>query len=148
MDPRWLTLSGVPGCGKTHTARQILGKAAQSNPGNGSIWMGSAPRPRCLWIDASVFGQRVKGGDYGLPASFGGDWCVVFDDLGAEYDKSGFLADAIYRFCNARLGKWTVFTTNYTLGEIADRLDQRIASRLIRDGSEFLKIEAGDYALR
>ena len=34
-----------------------------------------------------------------------------------------------------------------TVAEIADRIDARIASRLIRDSNVFLTIEAGDYAL-
>ncbi len=33
---------------------------------------------------------------------------------------------------NARLGKWTVITSNLNIGQIAERLDVRISSRLMR----------------
>lgn len=145
---RWLTLTGVPGCGKTFVASQLFRLGAKANPGGKGIWIGSRPRPASVWLSASEFGQRMKSGDWFLPESLANEWLVAIDDLGAEHDKSGFLADALYRACNARLGKWTIFTTNFTLGEIADRLDQRIASRLIRDGNEVFSIDAGDYAGR
>lgn len=153
---RWLTLIGDPGVGKTMIARQILQQSKLSNPGNVPLWIsgGSAgdcernPRPECVWIDASRFARRLLQGDFDLPESYFNDWCVVFDDLGAARDtQTNFIADAIYRFANSRLGKWTVWTSNFDLKVINDQLDPRIASRLIRDENRLLKIDARDYAL-
>lgn len=85
-----------------------------------------------------------------------GDWLnkpardtffLVIDDLGAERDSSGFVKDKMFELLNARMGKWTLITTNLSLKNIAENYDARIASRLIRDGNIFMRINAGDYWL-
>jgi len=154
---RWLTLLGDPGVGKTMMARQMLAQSRLSNPGGGSgVWISGTsagdternPRPKCVWIDASAFAKRMLNGQYDEPENYFNDWCVVFDDLGAARDTStNYIADAIYRFANSRLGKWTIWTSNLRLQEISARLDPRIASRLIRDENRLIEIEARDYAL-
>lgn len=153
--PRWLTFTGVAGCGKTMLARQIFAQARSYSPGNVAIWHAGEGyyreenrRPECVWLEAAVFSSRMKEGEYDLPEYLKPDWIVCLDDLGASRDKSDFIADGIYRFCNARLGRWTLFTTNLTLEELADRIDQRVVSRLIRDQNAVCQIKAGDYAMK
>jgi len=145
---RWLTITGRSGTGKTMLARQILERSRHSNPGRHASWPGRTTRPACRFIDEAEFADRLRGGEYGLAQTFANDWCVVFDDLGAARDPNAFLADQVYRFCNVRLGKWTVFTSNFNLREIQDRIDERVASRLIRDRNKGVRIKAEDYALR
>lgn len=58
------------------------------------------------------------------------------------------VADALFRLANARIGRWTVWTSNLTHREISDSIDARLASRLIRDGNKGIRITAPDYALR
>ena len=139
----WLTFFGRAGTGKTFLARQILEESRKFNPGRHSLWVPpgnpvgtlqeSQRRPYCIWIDATRFSERLKGGEYNLPESYATDWCVVFDDLGASRDKTDYVPEAIYRFAASRLGKWTVWTTNLTPDEVANRLDQWLTSRLFRD---------------
>lgn len=152
---RWLTLSGKAGCGKTMLARQVLQRSKQSNPGRSGPWVRQepsgpyrGPRPECVWIDATDFAQRLRDGEYDLPESYRYDWCVIFDDMGTARDKSDFIAEAIFRFCASRLGRWTMFTTNLALSEISDGIDERVSSRLIRDGNTMIRIDSGDYALK
>lgn len=157
VETRWLTLSGMQGCGKTMLARQLYDRCKPFNPGAASLWVGGRDvltdrnrRPAALWMTAVEFADRCYR-DRGYPEYLARDFLVVIDDLGAAQEDAGamrWLAAAIYRLCNARLGSWTIFTTNWTLKEIADRLDPRVASRMIRDANQFLTIAAGDYALR
>ncbi len=153
LAPYWLTLSGVNGCGKTFLANQLGQHAQRVSP------YASAPyerdktddndrRPRVVWFDEVNFVKRCRDGEYDLPEYLGRDWLVIIDDLGASRDKTGFAGDMLFRLCNARIGKFTMFTTNLDLPNIANRIDARITSRLIRDGNTFIRIEAGDYALR
>jgi DNA replication protein DnaC len=85
---------------------------------------------------------------YDLPEYLAHEWLVLFDDLGAKRDGKDVLADAIMRLANQRLGKWTLWTTNLSLDEIAKRIDARVSSRLIRDENRLVTITAGDYAKR
>ena len=161
-EPRWLTFAGVCGCGKTFLALQIFAQAEHHNPGNpkrNPIWpsdWATSPRtsldgfrrPRCVWMTANQFAARMRGGDYQLPEYLAEDFLVAIDDIGAARDTTNFIADALYRLCNVRLGRWTLFTTNLTLGDIEAQIDGRVASRLIRDANSMVDIDAGDYALR
>lgn len=153
--PYWLTLSGVHGCGKTMLARQIFAQSRRHNPGDkSSIWVSGSGvhdeqnrRPRCVWYHAHDFGDTMKDGVWNLPEYLQADFCVVLDDLGAARDKSDFLSDALYRLADRRMHRWTVWTTNLTLDEIASKLDARISSRLVRDENAIVSITAKDYAL-
>jgi DNA replication protein DnaC len=152
---RWLTLIGVCGSGKTMLARQIFRAAEASNPGNMPLWsLGTGVRherdrrPRCVWLTATEFADRMLGGEWDLPEHLAADFLVAIDDVGAARDtKANHIAEALYRLCNVRLGKWTLFTSNLNLSDIAAKIDERVASRLIRDGNVVHRITAGDYAM-
>lgn len=153
--PHWLTISGLCGTGKTMLAKQLFDKSKPVNPGAASLWVHDMSlreedrrRPRCVWLTAADFAKRIREKEFDLPEYLRADWLVVIDDLGAERDPTAFVADSIYRLCNGRMGKWTVFTSNLDLPEIARQIDERVASRLIRDGNIFHRITAKDYALR
>ena len=153
---RWLTLSGLYGCGKTHLAKQIFTEAERINPAsykNAPFWEadpdGKAQRrPKARWHSERSFSSIVRGGDWGYPYYLGSDFFVCLDDLGSERDNSAFIATNLFDLANARCGKWTLFTTNLTLAEIDARVDGRLASRLIRDDNVFIRIKARDYALQ
>jgi DNA replication protein DnaC len=150
---RWLTLAGTQGCGKTMLARQVWDRVRRlHNPGRHSVWLGTADtgdrRPNCVWLDYAKFTARLRNGEYDLAQYLRDDFLVVLDDIGAARDTTEFVADHLFNLCNQRLGRWTIFTTNLTLNEVRDRIDPRVASRLVRDQNVVVQIKAGDYALR
>lgn len=159
--PYWLTLQGVNGCGKTMLMRQVFKEAKRINPGNPANnaiwppdWEGLAQgvnvytnaRPYCLIFDESGLASRMRNGDFGLPASLRSDYFVALDEIGVARDPTNFVADAVAQLCENRIGRWSMFATNLTLAEIAERMDARISSRLIREGNRFMAIKARDYA--
>jgi hypothetical protein len=155
-DPYWLTITGAQGVGKTMLARETFEFArANCNPGRHSLWIAgtgtyheSNRRPNCVWFSAAGFKDQMLGGDYDLPEYLRHDYLVVIDDLGAANDtRGGALADGMYRLADQRAHRWMIWTTNLTLTEIAERLDPRISSRLIRDDNKLVHIDATDYAL-
>lgn len=160
-DPYWLTLQGTFGCGKTMLMRQVHREAKRINPGNPAncpIWPPdwqtnkdleyNSRRPYAHLYDEGGLISRMRAGHYELPRELGGDWFVAVDEVGIVRDPTNFVAEAIATLCETRLRKWTMFATNLSLQEISERMDARIASRMLRDGNKFISITAGDYALR
>src|ERR1043166_9356207 len=86
--PRWLTYTGVPGCGKTMLARQVFEAARAHNPGEThTLWCTGTGfyderrrRPRRVWLSATEFADRMRRGEYDLPEYLGADFLVVLDD--------------------------------------------------------------------
>ena len=145
--PRWLTLLGPSGTGKTFLARMIYQIAIQnlrSYEGRDG-W----PHARLIrWVNWRKFCDLVRSGDYTRTEYVIEPWMAVLDDVGAEYDPSGFLTSKLDRVINERLRRWTVVTCNLSLEEISEKLDRRIASRMIRDGNKVIEVNATDFALR
>jgi hypothetical protein len=161
--PYWLTLIGINGCGKSMLMRQVFKEAQRVNPGNPSnnrIWppnwqefgggvnVYTNTRPYCLLFDEGAFAGQMRDGDYYLPRNLRSDYFVGFDELGVARDPTNFIADAVTQLCENRLGRWTTFASNWSLKDIAERMDARISSRMIRDGNVVVSIRAGDYAAR
>jgi DNA replication protein DnaC len=160
-EPYWLTLLGRFGCGKTMLARQTFDAASQINPGNPMInpiwppnWSNQtrrtydAERPSCFYFDEKDFAQRMRGGEFQLPESVRGDFLVVLDELGFARDPTNFVAEAIARLAQSRIRGWMIWCSNLSLNNIAERIDGRVMSRLIRDENRVVQITAPDYALR
>jgi hypothetical protein len=160
-DPYWLTLQGPFGCGKTMLMRQVFEQAKRINPGNPAnnpIWppewesseqhVYTGRRPYALIYDEGGMASRMRAGQYDLPRELRDDYFVALDEIGVTRDPTNFIAEAISTFCDVRLRSWTMLATNLSLQEIADRMDGRIASRILRSGNKFIAITAGDYALR
>lgn len=161
-EPYWLTLTGVNGCGKSYLGRQIFEQAKRVNPGNPAnnpIWPPAAleswgrgvntytaSRPYALWYDEGGMASRMRAGDYELPRGLRDDFFVALDELGATRDTTNFVSEAVGTLAEARLGRWSFFATNLTLAEIADKMDARISSRLVRDANRVVVIKARDYA--
>jgi hypothetical protein len=75
--------------------------------------------------------DHLRDGDYEIMCAVCDDWFVAPDDIGAER-ASEFSVSKLDQIVDARLGKWTVITCNFTCEQIADQMDVRIASRLGR----------------
>lgn len=152
--PRWLSLVGRPGSGKTHLARQIAAFMRERGESlyNANVRAGLDPKGQnyeTAWSYAQegpIFAKWLKVIDAGRNSDFGPafrtgrDWCKVIDDIGAEgMDGNGrpyaFAVNTLGKVADQRVGKWTVITSNYTRKELAELFDPRISSRMIRDGS-------------
>ena len=107
-----------------------------------------SPRRRGGFIGWRKIVDQLRNGDYGIMDAVCNDWFVALDDIGAER-ASDFSVSKLDQIIDARLGKWTVITCNFTREEIAEHMDVRIASRLGRANDVIVdNISVLDYSIR
>jgi DNA replication protein DnaC len=152
-NPRWLSFLGDVGTGKTHLARRISRYFRAQLDGN--LIPGQDPakrqyRMRGGFISWRVVAGALRNGDFSVLRDLEDDYFVVLDDIGSEYmSMSDFVTSKLDQLLDARLGKWTVITANLSLEQIGKFLDMRIASRLLRGGSEVIDLkDVPDFSLR
>lgn len=148
----WLSLLGNSGVGKTMLARAILRWAHkhQENKKDPTYDLTVEVKYReCGMLKWSQCCNYMINGDYGWLPQAKRDWLLVIDDIGVEYDKVRALANSkLYEILEARRGRWTVITANMSLEQVGTKVDPRVASRLLRDESVVIEVEALDYAVR
>lgn len=114
---RWLFIHGRPGAGKSHLAfnaarvlrefrRKTLTKRAADIAND--LREGNSHLMHQIW----------------LPSPF-----MVIDDIGSEY-YTDFITAQWFDLLDARIGKWTIITSNLTPAQIGKRYDTRIQSRI------------------
>lgn len=167
LPPRWLTLCGYPGIGKT-----FLAKLSRDWLHKYGRWIYEHKvRPTVPDFEndyRTLFGYAQEGGyffkwsrmldtmrdgDYGHINFVVEGWVRIIDDLGTEViGRDGlptpFAMNTMAKLADRRVGKWTLFTTNYNRRSIAEVFEPRIASRMMRDGSVIIECSAIDYNLR
>lgn len=141
--PRWLTLLGASGAGKTHLTRALWKEVRRRCDWNPS---------RCAYTPAFThwpnFVDKLRSGEWYPFLDDMKRWPFLFlDDIGAERDPTGFAADRLSTLLACRVGRWTAITGNLGVADI-EAMDVRIASRMRRGGSVVVEVTAMDYALR
>lgn len=146
--PRWLSLLGWPGAGKTYLARKVWNWYRRSDLFRAKMVNDEAVYPGqwCNWPEMA--GELSGNEGYGTLEDLQTETLVVLDEIGADRDRHGHVRDCLGRLCSLRVNKWTVITSNLSLGDVQRHLDTRIASRMMRDGSVVVDVEVPDFALR
>jgi hypothetical protein len=160
--PRWLTLVGASGCGKTYIARRICDFVRKHGEGVYNAQR-HGDHPETLWAyvtEGGLFSKWLKildagrEGDFGPAHRAGRAWFKCVDDLGAEGLERGgtaydFSRNLMGKLSDQRIGKWTVFTSNYNRKQIAETFDTRISSRMMRDGNVIVDLShVRDFNIR
>jgi DNA replication protein DnaC len=159
--PRWLTLLGTSGAGKTMLAKRIAKLFRYHRQGqidwkrtegtkNERTPMGRIVRWKGGFIHWGLaISERMLRGDYAFLDDLKEYDFFAIDDLLSEYERHRELsASTLYGVLERRLGKWTVLTANASLKQLSERLDPRIASRMIRGGGVVVQVDVVDWNLR
>jgi len=140
-----LIFSGGSGTGKTHLASAILRELVKS--GKVSGWRSSGifkSVPELLAEIRATYRNNSGDDEKTLIEEYSDTQYLVLDDFGAEKTTEWSIStlyliiDRRYRECLP-----TIITTNLTLDEIAEKFDQRIASRL--SSARIITIKGADY---
>lgn len=156
--PHWLSYLGTSGAGKTMLAKWIKGVFRQNLdwqidwPATEATKTDSRPHGRIMrhrggyqtWANVA---RDLRNGEYRKFDDLCDLTFLVVDDIGAEHG-SEFVNSKLYELCSRREQKWTVFTANLSLSDIEQRIDARIASRMIRHGSVVVDVNVPDFNLR
>lgn len=139
--PRWLSLVGASGTGKTHCARRLWKWAKDRADFSATQYVTEA----FYWPD---FVDELRGGNAYDRFNDLKKWPVLFlDDIGAERDPTGFAAEKLNTLLGCRMSKWTLLTSNKDFDALA-AVDGRISSRLIRDENICVGIKTQDFSTR
>ncbi len=146
--PHWISFLGPSGIGKTHLAKKIgefyrMQARYYRHPIAGALLVRSGGYTESWRKRANDLREK----NYSRFRDMQNDHLLVLDDIGSEHE-SKFVISKLDELLDARLQKWTVITANFSLEQISEKMDARIASRMIRNGSVVIDCDVEDYNLR
>ncbi len=146
----WLTLLGRSGIGKTHLATKIYDRVRRKRECERIITPERHSSFLIRKIKWRTFVDEIMSGNWSITSWLIEPHFLYLDEFGDEAKGTREIVFSKFgNVCDARLGKWTLFTGNQSYTNIAET-DARIASRMLRQGNVI--IDAGDkvqdYALR
>lgn len=148
----WLTFCGDSGTGKTLLSKLCVKFFREWLDGFKDERFDPVTEVRYRKGGMKNWGNVVRDmieGDFSGIRDLREDWIVCLDDIGAEYTRNKDLSiSKLYEILNGREGLFTIITANLSLAQIAEQMDTRIASRLIRNGSVVVEVQTTDYNLR
>lgn len=166
-EPRWLTLLGPSGNGKTWLAERIndwirrYGETMYDRNHRTKIDPDHRDYLACylyaqegrVMVKWGQVIEECRGRDFRRYERACKDFYKVIDDLGANCanasgDITPFAVQTIAEVLERRLRRWTVITSNFTRKQFAEKFDVRISSRLMRDRNVIVETNARDYAIR
>lgn len=141
MSPRWLTLMGGTGVGKTHCGNRLWSVFSKK-----FAWHAMDFIHKPVYWPKFIASLRSGSGYAQLEEMQ--RWPMLFiDDIGAERDTTGFAAEQLNTLLGCRMDRWTLITTNLYLKNLGE-IDPRIADRAIRSPNIFCEVKAKSHSLR
>lgn len=149
-NPVSLLLIGNYGTGKSHLAvsiaKEVIDKHARS-----SLFM---PTPKLLTKLRSTYNKGSHQTEDQIIKDLSEVDLLVIDDLGAEQTKTNhdtneqsWATSKIFEIIDNRIGRHTIFTTNYDVKELQTRIGGRNFSRMM-ENTHVVKMYGDDYRLR
>jgi len=143
----WLSLVGKSGVGKTMLATDVYNTIDKHFRQYAKLTGQKCFFDFGFWSIADVANAMREGaGD--VHAGLSALDLLLIDDIGAEKDTTGFVKGKLCELLSARVGKWTILTSNLSLKAISENYDARIADRLIRDENILVDVQTQSYAIR
>lgn len=138
VSPRWLTVCGRSGTGKTMLMTELFNFCERNFRSSSKMDGDRASLISFVSVSSLKLANDFREGfrcGYASEADF-----LFVDDVGAESDSTGFVTGRICDLLSERVGKWTLLTSNLTLTELGDAYDSRISSRIVRGDNVFVPL--------
>lgn len=143
--PKNILLIGTPGTGKSHLAASITQEMTEK--GYVCIFVSI---PRLFSLIKSTYNKNAKVSEIEILGWIEQADLVVLDDIGAEYradDTEGWAVSKLFEIIDSRMGKHTIYTTNYNSKELKERIGARNVSRML-ENTEVVRMYGEDYRNR
>lgn len=141
--PRNLLFQGTFGTGKSHLSIAIA--KTLTTKGYTTIFIST---PKLLTKIRNTYNKNSEMGEEKIISMLANVDLVVFDDIGAEGEVSGWAIQKLFEIIDQRSGKHNIYTTNLSSAEFEATKDlQRIFSRML-DNTELIKMDGPDYRKR
>lgn len=141
--PRNLFFQGSFGTGKSHLSVSIA--KALTEKGFKTIFIST---PKLLTKIRNTYNKNSELGEEKIIETISAADLVVFDDIGAEGDISGWAMQKLFEVIDQRAGKHNIYTTNLSSAELESSKDlQRIFSRMMMDAEPII-MNGTDYRRR
>lgn len=138
-----LLMMGNPGTGKSHLAFAIAKYLRKQEIGS----VGFTTTGKVLSLIKETYKEGASQTENGILNDIANLSFLVLDDLGAEMksrDEFSWARSMLFEIINSRLGKPTVYTTNYDDKTISEVVGERVASRL-QENTKYINIFTDDY---
>lgn len=138
--PKNLLFTGSFGTGKSHLSVSIA--KALTQKGYTAIFIST---PKLLTKIRNTYNQQSELTEEDILRALREADLVVFDDIGAEGEITGWGMQKIFEVIDSRAGKHNIFTTNLTSNELSASKDlQRIFSRMMMNAEPVI-MNGTDY---
>lgn len=141
-----LIMQGRPGIGKSHLAASIVKEIIKKK--NTGIFISL---PRLMTELKATYSKKSELKEVDLLNALQRVDLLVMDDLGVERDgkdeASAWVKQKIYEIVDSRIGRATIYTTNFTGKELLQMYGERDFSRMVQNCS-VVKMAGENYRLK
>lgn len=141
-----LILQGKPGLGKSHLAASIVKELIIRKHTGIFISL-----PRLMTELKATYNRKSELSETQVLTALQKVDCLVMDDLGVERDgkdeASAWAKQKIYEIVDSRIGKSTIYTTNFTGKELLQMYGERDFSRMVQYCKP-IKLDGKNYRLK
>lgn len=142
-----LLLQGRPGLGKSHIAASIVKEIVQQKHTGIFISL-----PRLMTELKATYNKNSNLSELDILTALQKVDLLVMDDLGVEWEKKkdqafSWAQKKIYEVVDSRIGRATIYTTNFTGKDLMDMYGERDFSRMVQN-CEPIKMDGQNYRLQ
>lgn len=126
--PENMVFSGPYGVGKSHLSYSIVREVFKK--GNTCIFINV---PKLLSKIRISYKEKSAYSEADLLKAMVDVNLLVLDEIGRGYDPNGWAEGKLFEIIDERAGKHTIYTTNYSANELADKIGGHNVSRMLKN---------------